>query len=81
MLHSYRTYIKSKTISDLLNLMVTKEQQISRCNVNKDAWIQSNIEPNHPANQVVLTFLTINSALEYVNKRLVNEIEEVNTIG
>lgn len=63
--------------------MVTKEQQINRCNVNRDAWIQSSTQPSQTSDcdQVVLTFLTINNALEYINKRQVNKMEEVSMIG
>ena len=64
---------------DLLNLMVSKEQQVRRSNMNRDAWLQSDFQPNgtSPRKQLVLAFPTINSALEYVNNNLANKIEGV----
>jgi hypothetical protein len=51
--------------ADLLNLMVTKEQQISRCKSNRDTWIEINELENNTinSNQVFSAVPTINEAL------------------
>lgn len=51
--------------ADLLNLMVTKEQQISRCKSNRDAWIEINGLKDDTVNcdQVFSAVPTINEAL------------------
>lgn len=59
--------------------MVTKEQQVRRSNINRDAWLQSDSHPHSTSSrkQLVLAFPTINDALEYINKNLANKIEGV----
>ncbi|EFX89284.1 hypothetical protein DAPPUDRAFT_205741 [Daphnia pulex] len=62
------------TSKDLLNLMITKEQQVRRTNINRDAWVESSFQPIGTSSfkQLVLAFPTINNALDYVNNHLVN---------
>ncbi len=59
--------------------MVTKEQQVRRSNINRDAWLQndSHSHSTFSRKQLVLAFPTINDALEYINKNLANKIEGV----
>ena len=63
----YYTKINFKSIfaADLLNLMVTKEQQIRRCESNRDTWIEINGLRDNTINgdKVFSAVPTINEAL------------------
>lgn len=56
--------------------MVTKEQHLQRPNINRDAWIQINSQSNEKyGDQIVLTFPSINSAIEHVFNCLAKQAE------
>ncbi|XP_059351170.1 folylpolyglutamate synthase, mitochondrial-like isoform X1 [Daphnia carinata] len=68
---------------DLLNLMVTKDQQVRRSNVNSDAWLENGFRSNGTSSQkqIVVALPTISSALDYVNTELVdNETGELDVL-
>ena len=50
---------------DQINMMVTKEQQLGRCEANKKAWLE-NANQNECKDQLVLTVSSINGALQRV---------------
>lgn len=61
--------------------MVTKEQQISRSNANKDAWIRINprlsVLLDEQTVMHALSFSTINKALNYISENVVLNNQEV----
>lgn len=56
--------------------MVTKEQQIRRCESNRDAWLDSSSSGILPAEQIVLSVPSINAALDRV-RQLASSLDKV----
>jgi len=71
------------TMKDQVNKMVTKEQQLDRCEWNKSVWLE-NADCDHsanefPENQTVLSLPTINMALHQV-QHLASTFDKVDVL-